>query len=454
MLSPDQHIVIIGNGIAGATLAINLRKQSNCKITLISAESATHFSRPALMYVYMGHMRYQDIVPYADWFWQEQSINLLHDKVEQIDFNKKQLVLQQRTPVRYDKLVLATGSGLAGTHWLDANIKGVQGFVTLQDLELMQQQTQHINQAVIVGGGLIGIEMAEMLRSKNIAVTMLVRDRLFWRSNLPEQEAALVTKHILEHEIKLKFEDELAEIIADKNGQVRSIKTVAGQEIPCEFVGIATGVKPAVDFLRNSDLAVDRGILVNDFFETSLPGVYAIGDCAQFTNPKPGIPALEQLWYTGRAHAETLAFTLAGTRTKYERGPWFNSAKFLDIEYQTYGFMPNNWPDAYDSLYWQHPTQPKAIRLFYEKETALLKGINLLGIRYRHDLCQHWFMQNYTLHQVMPELKAANFDPEFYKKYEPELLSLYFSQFPDQKEKTEKYNWWQLSKKLKWAATT
>ncbi|MBX0332895.1 FAD-dependent oxidoreductase [Pontibacter sp. HSC-14F20] len=447
-INSQEHLVIIGNGIAGVTLAQRVRQGSDCRITMVSAESRLHFSRTALMYVYMGHMRLQDIVPYADWYWQEQKIELVHDFVERVDISQKKLMLRQGDPLHYDKLVLATGSSATYYNWPGQTLQGVQGLVSLQDLELMETNTAGIAQAVIVGGGLIGVEMAEMLRSRGIAVTMLIRDKLYWHNVLPQQEAQLVTDHIQHHGIELLLQEELQEILGDTSGKVRAIRTRNGKELPCQFVGITTGVKPTVEFLKDAGIDIDRGILVNEFFETSQPEVYALSDCAQFRNPAPGQPTMEQLWYTGRLHAEALAFTLLGDRKPYQRGPWFNSAKFFDIEYQTYGTVPAHFTEQHESLYWQNEEATKAIRLLYEKVTARLLGINLLGIRYRHDLCHHWLGQGYTLHEVMQELPAVNFDPEFFQRYEEALLRQYYTRFPDQQPPVKHTNWWELRKRF------
>lgn len=444
----DQHLVIIGNGIAGVTLAQHVRRHSQCRITLISAESAVHFSRTALMYVYMGHMRFQDIVPYEDWYWHEQKLELVHDYVEKVDSTEKKLTLRAGAPISYDKLVLATGSRVAYYNWPGQHLKGVQGLVTLQDLELMEQNTQDIQQAVVVGGGLIGIEMAEMLKSRNIEVSMLVRDKLYWQNILPQEEAQLIKDHIRSHGIALLLQEELGEILPDETGTVKAVRTKSGLELPCQFVGIATGVQPNIDFLQGSGIALANGVLVNEYFETSQPDVYAISDCAQFRAPAIGNPPLEQLWYTARLHAETLAATLLGKRTAYDRGPWFNSAKFLDIEYQTYGFVPAHPGEQHASLYWQNAEATKVIRILYDTQTTKLLGINLLGIRYRHDLCHHWLQQQYTLHEVMQELPAVNFDPEFFQRYEKELLQQYYTRFPEQAPPVRPSTWWQLRKRF------
>jgi NAD(P)H-nitrite reductase large subunit len=192
----QQQIVIIGNGISGITCARNVRKYSNDNITVISSETEYFYSRTALMYIYMGHMKHKHIKPYEDWFWEKNRIKLVKDHVSFIDTNKKQLSLRSGSSVRYDKLVIASGSTSNMSGFKGSNFKGVQGLYGLQDLEAMQENTKGIRRGVIVGGGLIGIEMAEMLLSKNIHVTFFVRETSFWNVVLPNEESQLVTRHI------------------------------------------------------------------------------------------------------------------------------------------------------------------------------------------------------------------------------------------------------------------
>ena len=161
-----MHIVIIGNGITGISCARNIRKLSDHHITVISAESKHFYSRTALMYIYMGHMRYKDTKPYEDWFWEKNRIDLLHDRVSVIDTTEKKLQMEKGEIISYDKLVIATGSASNKFGWPGQDLPGVQGLYNLQDLILLEANTKNINRAVIVGGGLIGIELAEMLLSR------------------------------------------------------------------------------------------------------------------------------------------------------------------------------------------------------------------------------------------------------------------------------------------------
>jgi NAD(P)H-nitrite reductase large subunit len=169
-----KHIVIIGNGIAGVTAARHIRKHSDHQITIISAETDYFFSRTALMYVYMGHMTFEHTQPYENWFWKKNNINLKNAYVETVRTTEKKLQLSNGETMTYDTLVIATGSKPNKFGWPGQELNGVQGLYHKQDLENLERyapNNQICKRAVIVGGGLIGIELAEMLRSRNIAVT-------------------------------------------------------------------------------------------------------------------------------------------------------------------------------------------------------------------------------------------------------------------------------------------
>ena len=424
-----SHIVILGNGIAGITAARHIRKLSDDPITVISGESDYFFSRTALMYIYMGHMKYEHTKPYEDWFWEKNKITLKKAWVEKVDFNAKKVVSQKGTEVTYDKLILATGSQSNKFGWPGQDLEGVQGLYSLQDLEKMEASTKNVKNAVVIGGGLIGIEMAEMLHSRNIHVTYLIREAHFWGNVLPEGEAQLIDNHLKEHGIDLRKETELEEIIDNGSGKVGAVKTKAGETIPCEFVGLTVGVHPNIDLFKNTNLETDRGILVDDFLQTNITDVYALGDCAQLKHPPAHRRAIEAVWYVGRMMGETVAHTITGNPTKYIPGIWFNSAKFFDIEYQTYGMVTPERGDDQQSFYWECDDGKKCIHIVFNTNTKEVDGINTFGIRQRHEVWDKWLTEKRTIEYVIQNLKKANFDPEFFKRYEGDIQKQFNSQF-------------------------
>ncbi|WP_027077065.1 NAD(P)/FAD-dependent oxidoreductase [Maribacter antarcticus] len=425
-----QHIVIIGNGVSGVTLARHVRKLSDNKVTIISAETDYFFSRTALMYVYMGHMKFEHTQPYENWFWEKNRIDLVKGYVEKVDTLVKTVQLANGEEIPYDTLVIATGSKPNKFGWPGQDLEGVQGLYSKQDLDNLEKiapNKEICKRAVIVGGGLIGIEMAEMLRSRKIPVTFLVREKSFWNGVLPAGESALINEHILEHHIDLRLDTNLVEIIADKNGNATAVVTDKGDTIECTVVGLTAGVTPNIDFLKTSGILLGRGVKVNRHLETSAKNVYAIGDCAEQHEAIGNRRPIEAVWYTGRMMGEALAQTLCGNPTEYAPGHWFNSAKFLDVEYQTYGwvFSERTKKDCEQHFHWRHHKEKICITMAYDKKSKLFLGINTFGIRMRHEIFDRWLTEKRTIEYVMEYLKDANFDPEFYKQYEEEVVAKY-----------------------------
>ena len=427
-----MHLLIIGNGIAGVTAAITARRlNAEARITLVSAESAHHYSRPALMYLYLGHLRYADVKPYEDWFWAENRLELVHAEATGVDTTARTVQLATGQSLAYDKLLLATGSVGRTAGWPGQQLHGVQGFYGLPDLESMSRDTQGIRHAVVVGGGLIGVELAEMLHSRGIHVTWLVREARYWQSVLPPEESALLAAHIRTQNIDFREKTELREVLGDAQGRVRAVRTTTGQELPAEWVGLATGVQPNLTLARAASLETDRGILVDELLATSAPGVYAAGDCAQHRQPAPGEVAVEQLWYTGRMQGETVAHTLCGQPTLYRRGQWFNSAKFFNLEYQTYGRVPAQPEASTASFCWQHPNGQHLLRLNFRQSDHAVTGMNALGLRQRQPVWERWLAEFTPIGTVLARLAAANFDAEFSRQHEPAIRREFARQFPD-----------------------
>ncbi len=433
-----MHVVIIGNGISGITTARFLRKNSDCSITVISSETDHFFSRTALMYIYMGHMGFDQTKPYKDEFWSKNRINLKNAHISKIDFSSKSLFTAKGESISYDSLVLALGSKPNKFGWPGQDLDGVGGLYSFQDLERMENYSKDLNRAVIVGGGLIGIEMAEMFHSRHIPVTFLVREDSYWNVVLPAEESRMVNQEIIDNGIDLRLKTELKEIVDNGKGACSAIITNKDEKIDCNFVGLTAGVSPNVGFLKGGTLDINRGIKVNEYLETNVEGVYAVGDCSEHTNPAPGRRPIEAVWYTGRMMGEVCAYNILGKKIKYNPGIWFNSAKFIDIEYQVYGDVSGRPPEHHKSFYWEHGSGKKAIRLVYDENDESIAGINLMGIRFRHEVCEKWLADKTPVHEVAANLDLADFDPEFYKTHMPSFIQKYSSEIKPIKRKSSR----------------
>jgi 3-phenylpropionate/trans-cinnamate dioxygenase ferredoxin reductase component len=463
-----MKVLIIGNGIAGTTAARTIRKlDSKAAISIVSSESDLFFSRTALMYIYMGDMRYQDTVPYSAEFWAKNRINLHRDHITHIDFRQRKAFANDRQYV-YDVLILATGSKPRFQGWKGQHLQGVQGLYSLQDLDLLYKNTKNAQQTAIFGGGLIGIELAEMLLSQNKTVSLYIREASYWANVLPPEESEMVSRQISKHRINLVCNAELEELIGDDADRVgeeadiidpnthnkdaiapKKASKVVGFRLKndatlyaTDFVGITTGVEPNVlgfatsiakiPSLSATEVAAssNRGYLVDNFLETAIKNVYAIGDCAELRTPQPERKSTEAVWYTGSMMGETVAHTICGKPTEYVPRLWYNSAKFLDIEYQTYGTVAAILPAHLDTLYWEHEGGERSVRINFEREGAnAVVGFTVMGIRYRHEVCERWILMKTPLAEVVQHLGLANFDPEFYAQYEAQVAAAYTQKF-------------------------
>ena len=434
-----MHIAIIGNGITGVTAARTIRKlDPDCRISIISSESKYFYSRTALMYIYMGHMTFNHTKPYEDNFWEKNRLDLIFDHVDSVDFEKRALILSEKGEISFDKLFLATGSKSNKFNVPGIDLEGVQGLYSYQDLEKLERNThppktnldkQRVKNAVIVGGGLIGVELAEMLISRNIEVTFLIREKRFWGSVLPQEEAELIHEHLKMHGVNLIFEEELKEINSDEEARVKEIVTSKGLRITCEFVGLTIGVSPNIEFLKNTKLEINRGIVVNRYFETNIEGVFAAGDCCEFKEPVQGRKSVEQVWYTGRIMGEVVGKNILGNRQEYNPGPWFNSAKFFDIEYQTYGNVGNKLLPGESMFYFESQDKKNCLKLVFQEDNMKLLGVNSLGFRLRHEIIEKMLEEEKSVVTFVENWKRIHFNPEFSENYEMDIFRKFNQDF-------------------------
>ncbi|HMW39393.1 MAG: NAD(P)/FAD-dependent oxidoreductase [Saprospiraceae bacterium] len=425
-----MSVVIIGNGIAGSTAARSIRRHSNAEIIMISEETEYPFSRTALMYIFMGHMKWDHTLLFEKSFWKKNKIQLIHAKVNRIDTSTSCITLSGGENLSYDQLIIATGSNpvIPEQHWIA--LRGVQCLYHRADLIQLEARAQcGIRHAVIAGGGLIGIELAEMLHSRGIPTTFLVRENSYWGNVLPEEESFMISRHIRSMGIDLKTEEEIDRV--EGLTDVQAVITKKGEKINCDFVGITMGVHPQKKLAVEAGIECNIGILVDEYLRTSDEKIFAIGDCAELRRPAQGRRAVEAVWFCGRTMGTIAAANICGQRKQYKQGIWFNAAKFFNIEYHVYGYVPVR-DDTTESLFWMDDAGIRSIRLVYDKQSCKILGFNLMGIRYRHELCEFWIENQTNLREVVTHLPLANFDPEFSDSFEIEILQKYNQQFNDQ----------------------
>ncbi len=336
-----MRYVIVGNGVAGITAAFTIRaREHDAAITVISGESDFFFSRTALMYAFMDRLTLRDLEPHERKVYDRQRIQRIRGWVADLDASAHSLTLRTGERIPYDRLLLATGSLPNRPAWaaMDPAPDGLVHFVTLQDLERCERLTQKGEPAVVVGGGLIGVELVECLHHHGMEVTFLVREPWYWPAALGEPEGAMITEHIRRHGIAITHQEVVASVLTGDSGSVSGVATESGRRIECRLLGVTVGVHPAVEWLARVRTPPDigRGIVADRDFRTSLEDVWAAGDCAEFhMEGRP--PLVEQIWYSAKRQGELAARSMLGDSVCYTPPVFYNSAKFFDIEYTTVG---------------------------------------------------------------------------------------------------------------------
>ncbi|HJS59490.1 MAG TPA: NAD(P)/FAD-dependent oxidoreductase [Vicinamibacteria bacterium] len=421
-----MHYVILGNGVAGIEAALALRRRdAEARISLVSDEHDHFFSRPALMYVLCGQLRLQDTEPYDRGLYERMGFERVRGRVQRLDTAARLLHLEAGPSLGYDKLLIAAGSRGRRAPWPGAEGPGLHYFVTLRDLEGLDRHARQGDHAVVIGGGLIGVEVAEILHDRGLRVTFVIRENWYFPLALDSRESRLVAEHMGEAGIDVRLGANVDEILRHPDGRVRGVR-VGGGEVPCDLVASAIGVVPNTDFLRTSGLSLSKGgaVEVDDTLRTGSLDVWAAGDCANVTWAD-GSRRPEQLWYTARDQGRAAALSMLGDEVRYRRGTWYNSAKFFDIEWTTAGWVPvlldwDNTPidpgPGVRSWFQRVPGRFESQRIVLKDERVV--GFNMLGSRWNHEPLLEWIHERRGLDYVLKRLHEAQFDEEFSRRFE------------------------------------
>jgi len=286
-------------------------------------------------------------------------------------------------------------------------------FVSMQDLDACERLTPTTERAVVIGGGLIGIELVECLRFHGVEVTFLVREPYYWPMALGHEEGNLVSGEIRHHGVDLRHEEEMVEVKTNSSGRVSRVVTDAGDEIECQMLGICVGVISNSEWLDacTTPAERDRGIKVDRSFRTSLDNVWAAGDCIQM-DVGAERDLIETIWYSAKRHGRLAARSMMGDEVHYDPPLFFNSSKFFEIEYTTVGQVADA-PEGTMSLYRKHPERPITQRIAYEPESGQVIGFNMLGSRWNHVVLERWIRERRDIGFVREHLREAQFDVEF-----------------------------------------
>jgi NADPH-dependent 2,4-dienoyl-CoA reductase/sulfur reductase-like enzyme len=317
---PDFELVIVGGGLASARAIKTYREAGGGgRILLLSKDSVLPYHRPPLSKRYLrGEATAEDTLVEPESFYVENDVEvLLETAVREVDSGERVVEVENGGRHRYLRLLIASGAQPRRLHSPGAELAGVFSLRSLSQSTVIREAAGPAREAVVVGGGFIGMEVAASLRQLGLEVTLVSRDNgLFHALEAPELERD-VGLFFADNDVNLRLLDEVAAFRGWSH--VDSIETKAGTKLPTDFVVAGIGVEPAVDFLEGSGLELDNGIVVSERFETNVPGIYAAGDVANFYDPLFQRRRRIEHWSNADYQGTEVGRVLAGDAGGYDR---------------------------------------------------------------------------------------------------------------------------------------
>ncbi|AEM78302.1 NAD(P)/FAD-dependent oxidoreductase [Thermoanaerobacter wiegelii] len=317
--------VLIGNGIAALSACENIRKNDRGgKITIISKEPYPTYYRLKLSQFLGKDLNFKSLLVKEENWYTDNNIELmLNTSVKKVDTKNKKLILSNDEIISYDRLIIATGSSSFIPNVLGREKKGVFAIRSLEDVKDLNEFIKDKKKGVVIGGGLLGLEAAWTLRQNGYEITVVE----FFPRLLPRQadeEGSMILKDIIESNgINLLLGAEVTEITGQT---VNGIILKDGTKMDADFVIFSSGVKPNIDIVKETEIKVNKGIIVDEYMRTNIEDVYAAGDVAEFNGKIYG------LWTVAMAQGKNAGLNVSGNKTLYKEVTPSSTLKITGID--------------------------------------------------------------------------------------------------------------------------
>jgi NADPH-dependent 2,4-dienoyl-CoA reductase/sulfur reductase-like enzyme len=327
--------VIIGSGVAGFMAAQTLRGlDPQAEITLVSDDPHGFYSRPGLAYLLSGEIPEKRLFIFSK--KGRLTVDLQHIKAHVTRLDPRAHAIETTTAGKsagrlgYDRLLIATGASAVPLGVPGAGLQGIVKLDDLQDTRQILALARRAKTAVVVGGGVVGIELVEGLAAHGIKVHYFLRGERYWPAVLSEDESKIVERHLLEDEVVIHPHTEVAEVLG-RLGKVSGVRTSQGNVVACDLLAVGIGVRSNLGLAREAGLKTERGIQVNEYLQTSDPDIFAAGDVAQIYDPLSGRSSVDNLWYPARKQGHAAALNMAGQKQAYQRSAAVNVLRLAGV---------------------------------------------------------------------------------------------------------------------------
>ncbi|MGH3716043.1 MAG: NAD(P)/FAD-dependent oxidoreductase [Micromonosporaceae bacterium] len=369
-----ERIVIVGASLAGAMAAETLREQGfDGELVLLGEEGEPPYERPPLSKGYLlGKEPREKAFVHDEKWYAEHSIELrLGVRATWLEPSARTVTVEGGESLRYDKLLLATGSRVRTLRVPGAELHGVRYLRTLDESDELKRGFTAGARVVVVGAGWIGMEAAAAAREHGAAVTVVELDSLPLRRVLGDEVARVYADLHTEHGVDFRFGESVAEITGDA-GQVSGVRLSDGEQLPADLVLAGIGITPAVELADVAGLEVDDGVVTDERLRTSDPAIWACGDVASSYHPMIGKRIRVEHWANALNGGKAAAGSMLGAEEPYDRVPYFFSDQYdLGMEYSGYAE-----PGGYDRVVFRGDPAAREFVAFWLADGRVVAGMN------------------------------------------------------------------------------
>jgi 3-phenylpropionate/trans-cinnamate dioxygenase ferredoxin reductase component len=333
-----QRHVILGASLAGATAAITLREEgADGDVILIGAEPQPPYERPPLSKAYLrGEVPFDKALVRPAAFYAEHGIQTMFGtRARRIDPSARVVELEDHRRVSFDALLIATGGRNRTVSIPGVDLDGIYSLRTVQDADGIRAEMIAGRRAVVVGMGFIGSEVAASLRQKGLDVVVIDPSKTPLFRVLGEAVGQTIAKLHRDHGVRMIFEDTVAAFEGTR--RVGCVVTKAGVRLECDFAVVGIGIEPAIEALADSGIHVDNGVVVDEYCQTNVSGIYAAGDVANHYHPVFDRRIRVEHWQNAIKQGAAAARNMLGRRIAYDEIHWFWSDQY-DANLQYAGF--------------------------------------------------------------------------------------------------------------------
>ena len=339
MADRSVDFLVIGGGVAAGSCARTLRKEgADGSVLLVGREADPPYSRPPLSKEYLAGKegREDALLEPADW-WEQNGVELLRrTSVMKLDLDARVAKLSNRDEVSFGKALIATGSNVRRLRADGGDLDGIHCLRTFANADAIRQDTEQADRVVLLGGSFIACEVAATLTSIGRRCAIVMQEEAPLERQFGGEVAGFFQRVLEEHGIEVHGSDEL-ERYEGSDGRVGKVVTKRGLELAAGAVVVGAGVMPDTTLAKSAglDLGERGGVLCSDRLETSVPGVYAAGDIAEYQSALHGGPARIEHWDVAVEHGKTAARNMLGQDRPHEALPYFWSdlADWTGLEY-------------------------------------------------------------------------------------------------------------------------